>query len=293
MDTGADLSHPELLRRWRGGATGWFDPHGEQTTPSDATGHGTQTLGVLLGGAEIGVAPRARWIAARLFDDQGRSRMSDIHQAFQWLMDPDGDPDTLDAPDVVNASWSLIGRAPGTCIAEFDDDIRALKSAGIAVVFAAGNDGPAPRSSSSPANNKGTLSVGAVDRDLAVIRQSSRGPSSCDDGVFPKLVAPGVSVRTSDLALGGESPYMRVSGSSVAAPHVAGVLALLAAAFPSASVAELEAALLEGARDLGEPGPDNTYGHGLVDALASFKILQQAHRAVLPPASNPALEARP
>jgi subtilisin family serine protease len=293
MDSGVDLSHPELLRRWRGGSAGWFDPHGEQATPSDATGHGTQTLGVVLGGAEIGVAPRARWIAARLFDNQGRARMSDIHQAFQWLMDPDGDPDTVDAPDVVNASWSLIGRPPGSCIAEFDDDIRALKSAGIAVVFAAGNDGPAPRSSSSPANNRGALSVGAVDRDLAIVRQSSRGPSSCDDAVFPKLVAPGNSVRTSDLALGGESPYMQVSGSSIAAPHVAGVLALLAAAFPSASVADLEAALLKGARDLGEAGPDNNHGHGLVDALAAFKILQQAHRAVLPNPAEQAALARP
>ena len=161
------------------------------------------------------------------------------------------------------------------------------------MVFAAGNDGPAPRSSSSPANNPNALSVGALDRDLVSIRQSSRGPSTCDNAVFPKLTAPGWVVRTSDLALGSEASYMNVSGSSVAAPHVAGVLALLAAAFPRASVAELETALLEGARDLGEPGPDNTYGRGLVDALAAFKILQQTHRAVVQPADERAALARP
>jgi bacillopeptidase F len=151
-----------------------------------------------------------------------------------------------------------------------------LKSAGIAVVFAAGNDGPAAATSNSPANNPGVLSVGAVDRDLAVGRQTSRGPSACDGAIFPALSAPGVNIRTTDLSHGGQPSFAMVSGSSLAAPHAAGVLAILAAAFPSASVAQLEAALLKGARDIGPPGPDNVFGHGLVDALASYKALEQS-----------------
>ena len=274
MDTGVDLAHPDLRRKWRGGTNGWFDPHGEEATPYDALGHGTKALGVILGGSALGVAPDARWIAVKLYNADGRARMSDIHLAFQWLMDPDGDPATVDAPDIVNASWSLTGRGAGRCVLEFSDDIRALRNAGIAVVFAAGNDGPAPGTSSSPGDNPGVLSAGAVDRNLEVARQSSRGPSACDGAVFPRLVAPGVNVRTTDVSHGGLPSYATVSGSSLAAPHVAGVLALLAGAFPAASVAELETALVRAAQDLGDAGADNQYGHGLVDALAAFNALR-------------------
>jgi bacillopeptidase F len=276
LDTGVDLAHPDLRRKWRGGTNSWFDPHGEEAAPYDALGHGTQAMGIVLGGRALGVAPDARWIAVRLYDSAGHARMSDIHRAFQWLLDPDGDPATVDAPDIVNASWTLSGRGPGACVAEFSDDIRALRSSGIAVVFAAGKDGPAARTSNSPANNAGVLSVGAIDRDRALARQSSRGPSSCDAAVFPKLVAPGVNVRTTDISHGGVPTYATVSGSSVAAPHVAGVLALLAGAYPAASVDDLEAALVRGAQDVGAAGPDNGFGYGAVQALAAFNALREA-----------------
>src|SRR5258705_10640778 len=255
MDTGVDLLHPDLKRSWRGGANSWFDPHGEEASPYDALGHGTQAMGVIVAGSALGIAPGARWIGARLYDGNGRASMSDIHRVFQWLMDPDGDAATVDAPDVVNASWALSGRGAGSCILEFNDDIHALRSAGIAVVFAAGNDGPGARTSSSPGNNPDVLSVGAIDRSLELARQTSRGPSSCDGTAVPRLVAPGVNIRTTDLSYGGQLSYTTVSGSSLASPHVAGVLALLAGAFPAASVAELETAVLRSARDLAGPGP--------------------------------------
>ena len=265
MDTGVDFQHPLLRQKWRGGANSWFDPRGEWSTPYDPSGHGTQAMGVVLAEPDVGVAPDARWIAARLYDAQGRASMSDIHLAFQWLLDPDGDPATRDAPDIVNASWALTGRVPGSCILEFDQDIRALKAAGIAVVFAAGNDGPNPGSSSSPGNNPGVLSVGAIDRTMEIARQTSRGPSACDGAVFPTLLAPGVNIRTTDLSHGGMVAYTSVSGSSLAAPHVSGVLALLIGAFPSASVAELEAALVTKKSD-----SDSVR----LDAMASFQYLQ-------------------
>jgi bacillopeptidase F len=274
MDTGVDLAHPELRRKWRGGANSWFDPHGEQVSPYDALGHGTQALGVIVGAPAIGVAPDAQWIAVRLFNGAGRASMGDIHRAFQWLLDPDGDPATVDAPDVVNASWALTGRASGSCIMEFIEDIRALKSAGIAVVFAAGNDGPMPGTSNSPGNYPGVLSVGAVDSDLELARQTSRGPSACDGAVFPRLLAPGVNVRTSDLSHGGQSSYTIVSGSSLAAPHATGVLALLAGAFPAASVAELEAALVTGSLTADDVMTSRRLTPGRVDALAAFNALR-------------------
>jgi bacillopeptidase F len=279
MDTGVDLAHPQLRSSWRGGANSWFDPHGEQPTPYDALGHGTQALGVMVGAAGTGAAPQARWIAVRLFNGAGRASMSDIHLAFQWLLDPDGDPATLDAPDVVNASWALNGRSGGSCIMEFSDDIQTLKSAGIAVVFAAGNDGPMPATSNSPGNNPGVLSVGAVDNDWQLARQTSRGPSSCDGDVFPRLLAPGVNIRSTDLSHGGQASFTTVSGSSLAAPHVSGVLALLAGAFPGASVAELEAALL------GRSQPAR------LDALAAFNALRGSHQSAVTSAA-PFLLAR-
>jgi bacillopeptidase F len=273
MDTGADLEHPDLRRGWRGGSNSWFDPHGEEATPYDALGHGTQALGLLVGGNAIGVAPDAQWISARLYNGAGRASMSDIHLAFEWLMDPDGDPSTPDAPDVVNASWSLSGRLTGSCSLEFADDLRALRSAGIAVVFAAGNDGPKEATSNSPGNNPGVISVGAIDQSLALARATSRGPSACDGSVFPSLLAPGVNLRTTDLSHGAVASLTSVSGSSMAAPHVAGVMALLMGAFPSASVAELEQAMV-GANRPDEPARLN--------ALAAFKALQamQAMQAV-------------
>jgi len=279
MDTGVDPNHPDLAGKWRGGSNSWYDPHGEHATPYDRDGHGTQTMGIIAGGANggtaIGVAPDASWIAVKLYNDAGQASYSDIHLAFQWLLDPDGDPNTLDAPDVVNASWGLVGTA-GQCITEFNQDIDVLKAAGSAMAFAAGNDGPAPLTSLSPANNPAGFSTGAVDSALAIANFSSRGESSCDGTVYPKMAAPGVNVTTSDLSFGGLPLYMVVSGTSFAAPHTAGVMALLAGAFPQASVSEIEAALTDSAQDIGVAGADNSYGFGLANALAAYQNLQAA-----------------
>jgi bacillopeptidase F len=276
MDTGVDAAHPDLAAQWRGGVNSWYDPHGEHATPHDSDGHGTQTMAIMVGGgaggSAIGMAPDARWIAAKLYNDAGVASYSDIHLAFQWLLDPDGDLNTVDAPDVVNASWGLVGTA-GQCITEFSADIEALKTAGIAMAFAAGNDGPAPLTSLSPANNPQGFSVGAIDAALAIASFSSRGQSACDGTVFPKLVAPGVNINTADLSFGGLPLYAVVSGTSYAAPHAAGAMALLAGAFPSAGVAQIEAALIQSAHDLGVAGEDNSYGHGLADVQAAYRVL--------------------
>ncbi|MFA5240776.1 MAG: S8 family serine peptidase [Sulfuricella sp.] len=279
MDTGVDPNHPDLANNWRGGNNSWYDPHGEHLVPFDLNGHGTQTMGIMVGGSvggtAIGVAPDARWAAVKLFNDAGQAAYSDIHLAFQWLLDPDGDPATADAPDVVNASWGLAGTT-GQCFAEFNPDMENLKAAGIALVFAAGNDGPAPMSSVSPANNPAGFAAGAVDSTLTIAGFSSRGVSPCDGGIYPKMTSPGVNVNTSDLSFGGLPLYAVVSGTSYAAPHTAGVMALLAGAFPGASVADIEGALLQGALDLGVAGPDNSYGYGITHARAAYDLLLAA-----------------
>ncbi|MBW2072031.1 MAG: S8 family serine peptidase [Deltaproteobacteria bacterium] len=279
MDTGVDVSHPDLNGRWRGGTNSWYDPNGEHDSPVDkagaSTGHGTAVMGLILGGSAggsaIGVAPDAQWIAVKIFSDSGPATEAGIHQGFQWLLDPDGDPDTDDAPDIVNNSWAI--DSPGLCIEKsYHDDVRVLKSAGIAMIFAAGNvlGGAYPSSSKSPANWPESFAVGSVDNYSVVANTSARGPSECDDTIFPEVVAPGVAVRSSVPASVDSSLYRDVSGTSFATPHVSGAMALLKSAFPAASVAELENALAATAQDLGDAGPDNDYGHGLINVLAAY-----------------------
>ena len=278
MDSGVDPDHPDLKERYRGGSNSWYDPNGEHANPFDADGHGTQVTGVMVGGVSggtaIGVAPEAKWIAVKIFNDAGKASSSAIHQGFQWLLDPDGDPDTDDAPDVVNNSWGFVEDL-NECVEEFQPDLQALRAANIGVVFSAGNSGPLPATSISPANLSESFSVGFIDQDYFADPSSSRGPAPCDSAVYPEVVAPGVGIRTADLSFGGvvPDPYTTVSGSSFAAPHVAGALALLKSAFPAVELARLETALKISARDLGVAGPDNEYGYGALDAMEAYLYL--------------------
>ncbi len=148
VDTGVDVDHPDLNDKWRGGNNSWFDPYGQYTSPIDPIGHGTQVAGLIAGGDnsgnQIGVAPNAQWIAAKIFDNAGEADISSIHMAYQWMLDPDGDPITDDAPDIINNSWGIENYV-NDCVQEFNDDITTLKEAGISVVFSAGNFGPANR----------------------------------------------------------------------------------------------------------------------------------------------------
>jgi subtilisin family serine protease len=271
MDTGVDASHPDLASRWRGGTNSWYDPNGEHpTTPTDVNGHGTWSMGVMVGGdaggTSIGVAPDAKWVAVKIFNDRGSTTSTTIHRGFQWLLDPDGNPATADAPNVVNNSWTM---SVGGCNLDFQPDLRSLRAAGIVPVFAAGNYGPTPGTVLSPANNPEALAVGATDDFDVLDPYSSRGPSACPQAVAPKLVAPGVGVRTTDLY----GLYADESGTSVAAPHVAGALALLLGAFPGLDADRQEAALESGALDLGASGVDNDHGYGRLDALAAYQWL--------------------
>ena len=279
MDTGVDGQHPDLNSSWRGGANSWFDPYSEFAQPHDGMGHGTQVMGVMVGGdasgESIGIAPGAQWISAKIFKDNATATLSAIHSSFQWLLDPDGDPLTDDAPDIVNNSWGSTSSL-STCDTEFHADIDALKLAGIEVVFAAGNSGPYEMSLYSPADYAEVVSVGSVDESMNVANNSSRGSSACSNGFFPNLVAPGVGIYTADLSYGLGTlldPYTTVEGTSFSAPHLTGVIALLKSAVPTASHDDIRNALYTTALDLGAPGSDNITGYGLVDAhLALLKL---------------------
>ena len=283
IDTGVDGSHPALQASWRGNFVpanqAWFDPETNSTFPIDTAGHGTHILGIICGRAgfdTIGVAPDAQWIAAKAINDTPITHKTIM--AFQWAMDPDGNPSTInDMPDVINNSWSDSDTTTD-CESIYKPILDALELVGIAVIFSAGNRGPLPSSITAPKNINTNIvnvfSVGNFDfLKNTIDRQSSRGPSKCGGTgsllIKPEVVAPGVSINSS-IPGGG---YVRGVGTSMAAAHVSGAVALLKQAFPNKTGKEILEALYYTAIDLGEDGEDNTYGKGLIDVYAAFLYL--------------------
>ncbi|NIO27853.1 MAG: S8 family serine peptidase [Candidatus Latescibacteria bacterium] len=287
MDTGVDGSHPALTDRWRGNwypwQECWRDALGTGTQyPTDTHGHGTHTMGTMCGAGHatedtVGVAFEAWWIADNSIN-QGVSPEfdNDVLGAFQWFTDPDGDPGTTDdVPDALQNSWGIdsrFGYDYQDCDYRWQEAIENCEAAGVVVTFSAGNEGPSPQTHRSPANICNTptvnFSVGAVDCEnygwpYPIAYFSSRGPSDCDGSTIkPEVSAPGVSVYSSYP--GGS--YVRMSGTSMAGPHVAGVVALMREANPNADVQTIKEILMNTARDLGTTGEDNTYGWGIIDA---------------------------
>jgi uncharacterized repeat protein (TIGR01451 family) len=271
IDTGVDWNHPALQASYRGYHAGglpdhtgnWYDAtDGRYLYPADGHGHGTHTMGTLVGAGGIGVAPGARWIAARAFDSTGNAYDSWIHAAIQWVLAPAGNPAL--APDVVNNSWG----SPDGSSETFRPDLQALRAAGIFVVFSNGNDGPGPSSVGSPASLPEAFSVGAVDSSDFAATFSSRGPSPWGE-VRPLIAAPGVNVRSSTP--GGA--YQEWNGTSMAAPHAAGTAALLLQVQPGLSITATAFALTSTAVPLyftvSDTIPNNTYGWGRLDALSA------------------------
>ncbi len=288
LDTGVDGSHPSFADRWRGNLPdvdpedAWYDPYGHTTFPVDDDGHGTGTMGCITGadhatGDSIGVAPDAMWIAANVFET-GVSNSSAFTGAFQWTIDPDGDPATIDdVPDVVSNSWG----SSSSCGTGYWASIDANIAAGVAVLFSAGNEGPAPQTTGSPADRitspTNAFAVGATDPNNNIAGFSSRGPSVCDgETMKPEVVAHGTNVRTARRG-GGYS--FGVAGTSFSCPYVAGGVALLRQVSSSATPDQLMEALMSTAVDLGDPGEDNAYGHGIPDLVAAAEEVALIERS--------------
>ncbi|MGB8658143.1 MAG: S8 family serine peptidase [Candidatus Zixiibacteriota bacterium] len=287
FDTGVDGHHPALTSNWRGNNGGslqasWLDPL-NSGFPKDDKGHGTHTMGIMAGISDtdtIGVAFGAQWIAAAVID-RGLSlsqTIADILAAFQWAVDPDGNPQTMDdVPDVINNSWGIPPGFKPACDQTFWDAIDNVERAGVVVIFAAGNEGPNPQTMRTPADRisspTNSFSVGAVDVQsfgYPVASFSSRGPSDCDSQTIkPEVCAPGVNVYSSYK--NGE--YRLMSGTSMAAPFVSGAVAILRQYNPEATAEEIKQALLESCTDLGPAGEDNSYGRGLINIGKALEIL--------------------
>lgn len=295
LDTGVDGNHPALASRWRGVADpryaghpqwAWFDPVTNTTFPAAFGAHGTHTMGTVCGGPpgqDIGVAPGAQWIHAAVIDRVSIPQtVADAIAAFQWMIDPDGDPMThWDVPHVCSNSWGVTtGHGYPPCDQTFWTYIDACEAAGIVQLFSAGNEGPSANSLRRPADRATTayncLAVAAVDANQSgwpIADFSSRGPTNCTPNgapaIKPDIAAPGVNVYSSIPGGGYDGSW---SGTSMASPHVNGVVALVREACPDLLVDEVKQILYETAHDLGAAGEDNSYGWGMVDAYEAVQI---------------------
>ena len=289
-DSGVQGDHPALRDGYRGrdgqNDYNWLDPWSHTAAPRDLGGHGTHTLGSVLGDGGIGQAPDAEWFACVNLE-RNLANPALYLTCLQFMLAPypqGGDPftegDPARAAHVLNNSWGcppVEGCDPGA----LQTAVRALRAAGIFVVASAGNEGPSCGTVSDPlALYDEVFTVGALDPTGNVAEFSSRGPVTADDSgrVKPDILAPGVDV----LSAYPNSTYQVLEGTSMAGPQVAGVVALMWSANPRliGDVERTERILIETAKPysgrrsggcfVGET-PNNAYGYGLVDAYAAVQ----------------------
>ncbi|GAB2607012.1 hypothetical protein GCM10027067_18140 [Pseudactinotalea suaedae] len=282
IDSGVDGDHPALMEHYRGyngdgtftNDYNWFDVAGAcGDVPCDTDDHGSHTMGTIAGGDggdnQIGVAPGAEWIAA---NGCSTCADADLIASGEWIVAPTdsegGNPDPSMRPHVVNNSW---GSTIPTNDPFMEDVIAAWEAAGVFGTWSNGNSGPSCETSGSPGSRTITYSVGAFDSNGAIASFSARGPGQ-DGTVKPNIAAPGVSIRSAFA----DGTYGSMSGTSMAAPHLAGAIALLWSAAPSlvGDIAGTQALLDETALDVddtscgGTETDNNVWGEGRLDALA-------------------------
>lgn len=270
MDSGQDWHHPVLFANYRGNlGNGAYDhvhnwyyaPNPPASLePADSFGHGTHVAGTAVGQNGIGVAPGAKWMGVAIASANGAIYASAIHAGFQWLLAPGGDASF--APDVVNNSWGGDGRYNG-----FVADLQALHTADIITIFSAGNSGPFPQTIGSPASYTGTIAIAASDDSDAVAWFSSRGPSFLTDEQKPTFAAPGTHI----LSAWPGNHYAYLSGTSMAAPHATGAMALLLSANPALNQMEATHIFSTTAVPISDTIPNRESGWGRLDVYAAVQ----------------------
>ncbi|MEV8536344.1 S8 family serine peptidase [Streptomyces sp. NPDC051211] len=259
LDTGVDQAHPDLkgVEIAEKNFTSYPDA-------KDRYGHGTHVASIAAGsgaksaGRYKGVAPDARIIDAKVLGDDGPGEESWILEGMQWAVDQ--------GADIVNMSLG----APEPDYRPMDEAVARLSGKALFVV-SAGNHGPKARTLTSPAGAPQALTVGNVDKQDVLSEDSSRGPSVAGN-VKPDLTAPGTDItaaRSTSLSDGPGNGYMSYSGTSMAAPHAAGVAAMLMQQHPAWTGQQVKQALTASAK----PSPAlHAYeqGSGRVDAARAI-----------------------
>lgn len=340
QDTGYDWDHPALIQKYRGYTNGvadhnynWHDAiheinplHNDSIpgafnnpcgldiqVPCDDQTHGTHTMGTMVGAEgdnQIGVAPDASWIGCRNME-RGYGSPSTYIECFEWFLAPtdlsgaNADPDM--APHVINNSWScpeMEGCNPSN-FALMEAAVANLKLAGVVVVVSAGNSGnDGCNTVSTPAAIfENSFTVGATAQSDTITGFSSRGPVLADGSgrLKPNVSAPGRQVRS---CVPG-TDYASYSGTSMAGPHVAGLVALLISANPelAGQVEVIENIIEQTAVPkftdencggvAGTEHPNNTYGYGRVDALAAVTAALELAGVEVPEDVSPTLKVFP
>jgi subtilisin family serine protease len=253
IDTGISNKHPDLQTNVKGGVNtinsrkGWNDDNGHGSHVAGTVAAINNTSGV------VGVGPAADLYAIKVLGANGSGYLSDVIEGIQWAM--------VNGMQVINMSLGT-----GSNIQSFHDAVIAAKNAGVVVIAAAGNSGG---SVIYPAAYSEAIAVSATDQNNVIASWSSRGPEI-------DLAAPGVSIYSTYKGTG----YATLSGTSMAAPHVAGSAALVL----NTPVGEydvnlngkwdpdeVQKKLQDRAVDLGNTGFDNLYGWGLVNAYSAVQ----------------------
>ncbi len=299
-------NHPALINQYRGwnGATAdhnynWWDPvetdlsgDGQfvdcDIAPCDDHGHGTHVMGTGVGSDglvnQIGAAPGARWIGCRNMEE-GAGTPAMYISCLQFFLAPTdlagNNPDTARGADVVSNSYGC-PQSEGCPSTAMETAVNNMRAAGIFMSVSAGNSGPnCATIVDPPGSYDASISVGATDQNDVIAGFSSRGPVG--SLLKPDLAAPGVSVRSSFFN-GGYSVF---SGTSMAAPLVAGAVALLWSARPelrgnvdlTEAVLRFSAVHLTSMQNCGglvNTTPNNVYGYGRIDidAALHFQVLE-------------------
>ncbi|WIY00858.1 S8 family serine peptidase [Amycolatopsis mongoliensis] len=247
VDTGIDAQHPDLV-----GKTIAAEDFSGEGDVADHHGHGTHVASIIggtgaaSGGRYKGVAPDAKLIVAKVFDASGAGDTAQVMAGIDWVV--------AQGAKIVNLSLGA-GVSDGYDPLSQQLDTLSAKT-GTLFVVAAGNAGPGDRTVTTPGSASSALTVGALDRDNTLAWFSSRGPRLRDAAVKPEISAPGVGIaaaRAAGTSLGDpvDDFYTRVSGTSMATPHVAGAAAILLQQHPGTAGDALKNILVSTAKDVG------------------------------------------
>lgn len=299
-DDGVEM-RPAINTKWKGyggavpASQAWYDIVSSTTSPvtcDPSLTHGTHVAGIMVGldaanNDTIGVAFGAKWIASQHLCSASNAYTSNAIATFQWAINPDGNASTVnDRPDVINCSWydPYVATA---CDPTYINTFNSVEAAGIAIVFSAGNSGSGTSTITNPKNiNTSLVNTFCVANVSATVcggaysinSTSSRGPSTCGGTgsllIKPEVAAPGTSVRSCVGTTVSSTGYAYYSGTSMAAPHVSGAIAILKEAFPSLTGTQIKTAIYNTCTDLGVAGEDNIYGQGMVDIEAAYNNLK-------------------
>ncbi len=274
LDTGVDYTHPAL-----GGGfgpdhkvMGGYDFANNDADPFDDHGHGTHVAGIVAADDDSlrGVAPDVRLMAFKVLDQDGYGWEDDIISGIERAGDPNNNGDPSDHVDILSISLGGYGN-PDDPMSQAIDHINTL---GVTACIAAGNDGDY-LTIGSPGTARTAITVGASDKHDKMAWFSSKGPALMTYAIKPEIIAPGVNINS----LAPAHTYARHSGTSMAAPHVTGVAALLKAIHPEWSPADIKSAIVTTALDLGHDVM--TQGAGRIDALAAARAEVSVQPALL------------